>query len=442
MAVSFSLPQKKCKSVLIVTSSGGGGLIQTANAKTQEVLKEDLESKIIRKDLLMDLNAIGNFAINVWNKSQRNGNVKVLEIFIFLQKFAEIVLWPKIFVWIFSCLIKENIDRVIDTQPLGTSAIVKAIRFFNFIKKKKVLLEKVIVDLPTNKATHYFRTIKRLSSKDKNVIRVVTIPPLLEKGETSAQFWQRHCGMSESKIAYQEYFIREGFHPYQKKMREINDYSLQVHFKNPEEFSLMQKTYQKGAGKAKILDGSAEFLIKMEDLLITILLGSQPAFEGTIGYVKRMLEIASKMSFRTKKCYIFAFCSDHYPGQDSLYRRLQDLIVKMEDYPANFVVVPISFQDEKTIASLFFRSDASITRSGGQTSMELMGVMKGQIWIHSEAKKVKSGRGCREDLLKGIPGWEAGNACYLEEKRGAKIITPDYFEEDFRNFLQKYAHRD
>ena len=52
--------------------------------------------------------------------------------------------------------------------------------------------------------------------------------------------------------------------------------------------------------------------------------------------------------------------------------------------------------------------------------MELMCVSTGQVWIHSEAKK-------GQDVLKGISGWEAASALYLQKLHGAKIITPDTF---------------
>jgi hypothetical protein len=84
----------------------------------------------------------------------------------------------------------------------------------------------------------------------------------------------------------------------------------------------------------------------------------------------------------------------------------------------------MTFQVDEIIAPLFFRSDMTCTRSGGQTAMELMCVGRGKIWIHSETRK--KGRVLLDaDLLKGIPGWEAGNAAYLQRFRDAKLVTPD-----------------
>jgi len=83
----------------------------------------------------------------------------------------------------------------------------------------------------------------------------------------------------------------------------------------------------------------------------------------------------------------------------------------------------MTFQSDEIIAPLFFRSDMTCTRSGGQTSMELMCVGQGKIWIHSETKN-KGKVLQNEDLLKGIPGWEAGNAAYLQRFRNAQLVTP------------------
>jgi hypothetical protein len=89
----------------------------------------------------------------------------------------------------------------------------------------------------------------------------------------------------------------------------------------------------------------------------------------------------------------------------------------------------LSFQNDETIASVFYRSDLTCTRSGGQTAMELMCVMQGEIWIHSEAIKEPGQTEAltMDQLLRGIPGWEAGNAVYLHRFRRAKIVTPETF---------------
>ena len=73
--------------------------------------------------------------------------------------------------------------------------------------------------------------------------------------------------------------------------------------------------------------------------------------------------------------------------------------------------------------------------------MELLHVMSGQIWIHSEVKREKvKDILSNEELLKGIPNWEAGNASYLIEKKGAKVITPWLFESHLKPLLESHSN--
>src|SRR5690606_37537927 len=108
-----------------------------------------------------------------------------------------------------------------------------------------------------------------------------------------------------------------------------------------------------------------------------------------------------------RKVHLFVLCANHVPEKDSLLKRVSELAKRNQSRELS--VVPLSFQDDRTIASLFHISDLTCTRSGGQTVMELMCAMRGEIWIHSEAKS-RSSELSFEDLLKGIPGWESGNA--------------------------------
>lgn len=423
-------------SVLIITSSGGGGLLETANAKMQEVLKENPQACVSKKDLLQEWKILGKFCINFWNGSQKKGDVKILEWIIHMQKVFDVIFWPKIFFWAFSCLMKGKYDRVIDTQPMGTGPILKAIRLVNHLCKKKVILEKIFVDLPTDKATHYFRTIKKLSAEDRKYLRIISLLPLLKKGETAEEFWQRHCGVSDREIDYCRFLIRQGFNPYVEKVREHTDYPIEVGYKSEEELKMMKETFQRGGGEGIVGKDKVKFIIGKEDKLITLLLGSQPAEEATVNYVKKMVEMAGQKN-SAKKYYLFVFCRDFRSEGRSLYKEVYDYAAQVKPYPSSLVIVPLSFQKEEVVASLFFRSDVTITRSGGQTSMELMAVMKGQSLIHSEVKREGKKIFSKEELLSGIPGWEAGNACYLEEKKGARIVTPEVFAEEFHLFLQE-----
>ena len=134
--------------------------------------------------------------------------------------------------------------------------------------------------------------------------------------------------------------------------------------------------------------------------------------------------------------YLFVFCANHESGQKSLLRKVSEAVHQSCSYPKNLTVVPMSFQSDDVIAPLFFRSDMTCTRSGGQTAMELLSVSKGEIWVHSEAV-VKNRPLTEEELLAGIPGWESANAAYLQHVRGAKIVTTDTFGPLVKSLIEK-----
>ena len=407
---------KKRKKLLIITSSGGGGLIQTANAKEQAALAKDPHVAIVRKDLLKDWTPFASFCTNFWNQAQQKGRLSAQMICVYGQPVADFFFFPWRFFHALKTFFGEQVDGIIDTQPLGTSAIVKALRIYNRFKQKQVRIEKVVVDLPTKKATHFFRPIKKLSKKNRRLLSLTSIPPLLEEGETAEEFWQKTCGLAENEINFEEPYIRHAFLQYKKKNRPAKTMQFFIRVKNSEELQLMQNALERGPIDAQAREGAVDFHIEPEDRVFTILLGSQPAKVATLNYVTQFAQIAKENPHL--RIHLFAFCADHQEGEESLYRQVSAFATALKEYPPNLTIIPFSFQKEDVIAPLFFRSDLTCTRSGGQTAMELMSVSTGEIWIHSEAKP-------GQDLLKGIPGWEAASALYLKKLYGAKIVTPE-----------------
>lgn len=429
----------KSRKVLIIRSSGGGGCIQAAIAKEQEERAKNADVVIIHRDIMKDwyIKAIGKFGVNIWNFAQRTGRVALLE---FLQKgqpIGDLLFWPQYFYLFFTTIWKEDIDHVIDVQPQGTSAFLLALRCYNRLRRKKVVLEKVVVDLPTERNTHFFRPIKHLSKKNRQLLRMVTIPPLLKKGQTVENFWRQNCNLSESEVIYQKYVVRQAFLSFQNRERKHEEFSIQARFNHPGERNLLQRSIQRGPLRAEFGEGHVRFFIDPQDKVIAILLGSQPAFNGTIEYVRRFLQLANEPQASRTPVHLFVFCSSDKTGENSLLQEISDLVVKTQNYPSHMTVVPIGFQKEDTVASVFFRSNLTCTRSAGQTAMELMCVMKGEIWIHSETKKPlnQSSDLTLEQLLRGIPGWESGAALYLHQLWNAKIVTPDTFIPHGRKIL-------
>lgn len=422
---------KKTRKALIITSSCGGGLLQAAIAKEQELLANDPSTVIARRDMVREWywKIIGKFALFAWDTAQRKGNVRALETLLRMQGAADRVFWPQIFIRSLSTFFKEEADRVIDTQCLGTSAILRALRIYNFLRNKKVVLEKVVVDLPTEKNTHFFRSIKRLSAKNRKWLRTITIRPLLNEDQTTEQFWKKNCNLSESDVVYEYFPVRQAFRKFQGKERSRSDFSFSVQFHNHEEREFLLQSISRGCLCVNVRDTEAQISIGPKDRVITILLGSQPARDATLGYVRKLIQLAAEPDSIKTPIHIFAFCGNHRIAGNSLLREVSEMVLQIPDYPGHVSVIPLSFQSDETVASVFYRSDLTCTRSGGQTAMELMCVVNGEIWIHSETKKPRRQTTdlTMDQLLKGIPGWEAGNAVYLTRFRQAKIVTPETF---------------
>jgi len=415
--------------VLIITSSGGGGLLQAAIAQSQAELARDPFVQIIRRDMMRDWywKIIGKFGIRKWNEAQRQGNVKALEWLLNWQKTADIIFWPSIFYCALKVLFKENIDRVIDTQPIGTSAILCAVRIYNRLRAKNIILNKIVVDLPTKRNTHFFYPVKKLSASNRNFLRLVTIAPLTDEGQTSKDFWHLHCNTEEQKVHYEYFVIRRSFLQLQNKSRENREYVLPVRISNAEERDFLLHTIARGPLQISIDGDKVDCIVQPQDKVVTISLGSQPVEEATLGYIRKFIRLAKEFEATKIPIHLFILSGHYESNRYSLYRRIVDLTLRTKHYPEQLTIIPLSFQPDEIIAPIFHRSDLTCTRSGGQTAMELMCVMQGEIWIHSEFRESlgEMSEASLEQLLTGIPAWEAGNALYLHKLWGAKIVTVD-----------------
>ncbi len=412
------------KNYLIITASGGNGLLQAAKAEKTLILKKDPNARIIQKDMMLDWlkSTIGRFGVLAWNGAQKTGSIFSQEILVSCQRLADSFFWPQIFLKTLNTLFKEKIDFIIDTQPIGTSAIIKAIRCYDLFVKKNIILEKILVDLPTEKSKHFFRSIKKLSQNDRKRIKVHSIEPLLENGETEEDFWQKHCKLSTNEISYDRFPIRESFHVYaNKNIQDENDFVINTRVENEHEVQFIQNILKKGPIEFQKNEEGFQFKIEKEDYLVSIVLGSHPSMRSTVKYVENMIKYVKTHYNQNKNIHLFVFCSSVKEG---LFEKIEKLIEKDDLYPSKLSVIPMSFQEEDVIAPLFYRSNITVTRSGGQTAMELMAVASGKICIHSECKHENP---TLDQLYKGIPVWESGNARYVKEKVMGEIITPEIF---------------
>lgn len=420
------------KKVLILTSSGGGGILRVADAKEQQIRARYPNAKIIRIDVMREwvFWPLNKFCVWAWNQSQRSGFVLFLKFFGYVQFLADYLFWFSIFHKAFKVIFKEDVDHIIDTQPLCPSAIIKVIRMFHKLKKKRITLEKVMSDLPTKECTHFFANIKKMSKKDKEYLRFVSNYPLLEGEKNYEEFWQKYCKISESYVTYDSLLIREEFIKLIGKKRESFS-KISVRVKNEAEKILLAKILPNDV-KWNEQDNSFEFCVESEDKLVTILLGSQPSYSGTYNYVKCFIDVLKELKCK-RRFFIFAYAID---VDNKLYKSICDLISKEKNSSNNWCLIPMSYQPADVIASLFFRSDLTITKSAGQTAMELMALCKGRCFIHSEVNADKDELSLQE-LLSGIPVWEAGGALYLKEKFNATLVAPHTFKKELITFIQE-----
>ena len=349
----------KPKKLLIITSSGGGGLLQAANAKEQDARALDPDVAVVRIDVLRDWmgKGFGAYCSERWNRAQIKGDIPALRFLIASQFLFDQFCWPYFFIRALILLFKENADRVVDTQPIGTSAILKALRIYNYKRNKKVMLEKILVDLPTKAATHFFRPIRGLTKNDRQFLSLKTIAPLLEEGQTPEEFWRKNCRLSEKEICYEDVNVRRSFRKFQGKKKDENDFPVFIRFKSDEELKLIKKTFEKGPLKGKVLGDEIHFSIAPKDRLITILLGSQPASEATLNYVKKFAQIAKEDNFPNEPCHLFVFCSEHQPTQPSLFEKSP---IMFTDARSGLTILRSSLFLSKTTMSLpLFFSEAT-----------------------------------------------------------------------------------
>ena len=407
------------KNVLIITSSGGGGCLQLAMAKKQQLMQKEPLSNIMIIDVMKKWTwfGMGRLFVLFYNTTQTFGKARFQERLVGCQAIAELMLWLPIFFKSLRTFFKNDIDRLIDTQALCPSAIINALRIYNHRRRKNVIFEKVLVDLPTYKSTHLFHNIRRMSSKNRSLVRLLTIEPLLDT-PTEEMFWQKHCKIGLSQIQKEDFYVRDAFSKYFHQKRPSTDMQLFIRADASRRALLRNVVSKSKARKIETKEGFS-FSISPNDHVMVILLGSQAAQKATFDYVQNFLYSMKKITHPDRFYHLFVFCPNR---KRDVMQEIYDLVNKEEKYPSHFTIIPMEFQSEDVIASLFFRSDVSITRTGGQTAMELMGVSKGRIWIHSETKD-KHMMDVKK-LLKGIPGWESGNAEYLMEKYSARIVTP------------------
>ena len=137
--------EKKKKKLLLITSSGGGGHLQAAKAQAVKALSEDPLIQVIERDIFLDFlsKPLGKAFVFLWNYSQKRGNVKFLMFLLKNIPTADFLFGSIIFTKVLYLILKESVDQIIDTQPLGTSAIIKAIKIARKLTGKSLKMGRI-----------------------------------------------------------------------------------------------------------------------------------------------------------------------------------------------------------------------------------------------------------------------------------------------------------
>ncbi len=416
--------------IMILTLSAGGGHVQAAKAIKEQILMADPTANFFEIDILVNwINRyFGTTAAGKWNEWQRTGNATKLQRLLKLQRFADILFAPIFFCHALRLLFKENFHRVIDTQVLGTAVILYALRIYNKIKGKNIFLEKILTELPTSQVVHSFDPIKRLSEKSKFYLKLYTTHPLLQSNQTEEDFWKQHCGLNPHQVTYNSLPLRKSFLDIQQQNREKKPLFLPIEPQSPKEKAQILSCLDKGKAAYTLEDNNILLDIAPEDRVSVIMLGSRPSEPGTLQYLHHFLRVKQVLVDHPKKDWLFVFCSKDRSPRGLFYDKVVDIILQFPSYPPHLSIIPLTFQSDQMIAPLFFRSDATITRSGGLTSMELLTLAHGRIFIHSEPPNSKKKK-------INMPVWEEGNAYYLARKKGAKITLSSLFYEACYDYL-------
>lgn len=454
---------KNHKGILGITNGGGGGHQKAMEAVYSLFEKENsCQSKsftivdIFRDSFPANLGKVIYRKINnSWNKAKKEGDIKKQEFLVkgkcfkkgpSNQQLAEIVFFIPIFISsFFRLFFNKKITLVVDTQPIGTKAIIRAIRLINFIFDRNIIFKKVLTDFPTSYATHYASSLKNLSNKDKKFLEVITTKPLIEDNASESEWWKKNFGLNfdpknprNNHVKYMEFPLRPAFKEWQNKEVKGNHSQIQIKINNDEEFEMIS-TSVKNEKKKLFSKEIVNIPIDDKDFIGIFTLGSQ-ASKKTKEYANTLIENMQAYSKNNpdRKFYFFFACGEHKEKAIDLFKQIHELNKKIpKSLKEKFHIIPIGFQDDEELAPLIHRADIGIYSSGGITCMEVLTTAKGRVLLHSDIHlKNQNFDNLNAKLLEGIALWEKGNAQYLIKEKNATMTAPGAcFQKHLENLL-------
>lgn len=445
----------------LVTSEGGGGHKSAADAIQLNLLKQAGNKPVVhRVDVLRNSilpNFIADMAIGAWDKAKKEGNVEK-QIHLMTGKFlglisyralSEFIFFIPIFLkTFFTLMLNRRITRIIDTQVMGTSAMLAAARLVNFIFSRYIQVYKVMTDMPTADAIHFSDSAKNLSKADKEIYHILSTNPFPKyQNETDEHYedrqdawWKEHFSLSlkEGGVQYADFPLRPAF---MRAKEGIVSSEIGVKLNSDEEKELLVKagiiqdtSPCEKEGKAldsktgTVIDISYPYVpiaVEENDMVGLVTIGSMANAGATKAYIDDVLELVDLYNEITpegnehKKFHLFVACGRHEPNTSSLFSEVAEMIRKKKEehrFPPNLNIVPMGFQSDEEMAPLMHRADFAVYGAGGLTTMETLNASDAQrshVFIHSDAKASINGKTNDEienELLEGFALWERGNA--------------------------------
>lgn len=231
---------------LIISNAAGAGHIQATESLKVQLAASDLgiQTRVIEVYKSVLGNTIGGLVTNEWNEKQKKEKIPELNACLNYQWVDEWLLSIFSFFAFLREILKNDIDVVITTQPVGTQALVRAARVANFINQtfrnnyKTIDVYMVLTELPNKNTLNFLPSLKHLSNKDKSNFKLVTTHPLLGQGEQEADFWKTNAGLKMENVVYDQLPIRKKFSLLASKPENIE--TLQVKIASPRERALIE----------------------------------------------------------------------------------------------------------------------------------------------------------------------------------------------------------
>lgn len=432
---------------ILAFTSGAGGGHERAVAAVQSIAKAQNPNATFKKvDSLSKImpTFLSNHFAREWDEAKAKGDVKkqikIVEgkiLGVSRRLIADTVFGIPIFVITFiRLLLNRKITRIVDTQPIGTKAIIRAARLTSFLFGRNIKVTKVMTDLPSLEAVHFSESAKRLSKADKGVYELVSTQPLAKKtSESDEQFierqekwWQKHFGLSlkNGEVKYGPFPLRPAF--LNSNPNDPMPLQLQVKINNNDEFAKISGCIRSELKTEKVkrpFSGTKEIIkldIPKDATVGMITIGSQATIKPTKEYVQNFIRMVKTFGEAKKEYVLFVACGDHSDGENTLFKQVYNIVKTTEDLPDNLTIVPMGFQDDDEIAALMKRADFGIYGAGGLTTMEVNAVSKGKVFIHSGI--INHGSVSSYDkLMEGFALWEVGNANHQLKNKAATITT-------------------